>query len=499
MTKSASILQSNWLAVAIILIIGGYLLIYDLGDGYLWQDEAETACVSRTVLQSGIPKGFDGVNYFSQQDGKEYGENYTWKLHPWFQFYWTATFFATLGESTFTARLPFALLGLGSALLGFFLSLMLWKDRKTAWFTAGFFAANTMFLLLTTQARYYGAVIFFSLYAVYGLLAVIQEKKHGLLHLVLGSFLLFHSHYLYALNFWGVSLVYVFLFERQMLKKVALTTIGLWIVCIPFMLWLIDTPYGSSFEIGSKFKEGFNIFTPYFFTHIFAPLWLVVPLLFYFFGNNFKSLKLDWKVEKPLLLFAGLIVGNMLILFLLMQNAFPRYLCGLLPFAFLIKGRLSGWLSQLHIGLPIFVLLIILFIGDFPKYISKINEDFKGPIEGMVKFIEETSSPDDVIGLGYGDLPLKFYLPNRIYGGLAADLPEDPNILDLIIIRQHPITDRDYSVTQFLIQHLDNNPELYKAYSINVQDHGFQNREVPTEHVYTTLKVNNPLVIHKKQ
>ncbi|MCP4441729.1 MAG: hypothetical protein GY810_22715 [Aureispira sp.] len=182
-----------------------------------------------------------------------------------------------------------------------------------------------------------------------------------------------------------------------------------------------------------------------------------------------------------------------------MQNAFPRYLCGLLPFAFLIKGRLSGWLSQLHIGLPIAVLLLILFIGDFPKYLSKIHDDFDGPIEGMVKFIEKTASPDDNICLGYGDLPLKFYLPNRVYGGLAADLPEDPNILDIIIIRQNPITDRDLGVSQLLMQHLDNSQGQYKAYQINVQDHRFQNREVPTEHIYTSRKVKNPLVIHKKQ
>lgn len=499
MTKSASILQSNWLALAIILIIGGYLLIYDLGDGYLWQDEAETACVARTVLQNGVPKGFDGVNYFSQQDGQEYGENYTWKLHPWFQFYWVAGFFGLFGESTFTARIPFALLGLGSILLSFFLSLSIWNDRKTAWFTAAFFAVSTIFLILTTQARYYGAVMFFSLYALYGLIAIIKEKKYGLIHYGLGSFLLFHSHYLFALNFWGVSLVYTFLFERKIFKKTTILTLGLWSVCIPFMLWLIDTPYGASFELGSNFDEGLKVFVPYFFTYILAPLWLIVPFVFYFFGKDFKKLQLNWTAEKPLLLLIALIAGNILLLLLLTPNAFPRYLCGTIPFAFLLKGRIAGWLSQIHLVLALAALFAVLFIGDLPKYINKIHEDYDGPIEGMVKFIKKTSNPAEVIGISYGDLPLKFYLPQtRIYGGLANDLPKDPSILDIIIIRQHSITDRDFKVNEFLIDQL-NKSGAYQAYKINVQDQNFQNRETPHEHSYVTPELTHPLIIHKKQ
>lgn len=499
MTKSASILQSNWLVVAIILIIGSYLLIYDLGDGYLWQDEAETACIARTVLQNGVPKGTDGINYFSQQDGQEYGENYTWKLHPWFQFYWVAAFFGFFGESTFTARIPFALLGLGTVLLSFFLSLSIWNDRKTAWFTAAFFAISTMFLILTTQARYYGAVMFFSLYALHGLISIIKEKKYGLVHYGLGSFLLFHSHYLFALNFWGVSLIYTFLFERKIFKKTSLLTLGLGIICIPFMLWLIDTPYGSSFEIGSKFSMGLNVFVPYFFNYIFAPLWLVVPIVFYFFGNDFKSLKVNWAGEKILLLLVALILGNILFLLLLTPNAFPRYLCATIPFAFLLKGRIAGWLGQIHLMLPLAALLILVFIGDLPKYIQKIHEDYNGPIEGMVEFLKKTSSPEKTIGISYGDLPLKFYLPKtRIYGGLANDLPKDPSILDVIIIRHHPITERDFNVNQFLIEQL-NRSGAYQAYKINVQDQNFQNRETPHEHSYITPELTIPLIIHKKQ
>ena len=41
--------------------------------------------------------------------GAEYGRNYIWKWHTWLPFYILAGFFKVLGESAFTARLPFAL------------------------------------------------------------------------------------------------------------------------------------------------------------------------------------------------------------------------------------------------------------------------------------------------------------------------------------------------------------------------------------------------------
>jgi hypothetical protein len=60
-----------------VLIFGLFLYFTNLDNVYLWQDEAQTALISQTVLQGGIPKGSDGKNYFSQELGAEYGENYT--------------------------------------------------------------------------------------------------------------------------------------------------------------------------------------------------------------------------------------------------------------------------------------------------------------------------------------------------------------------------------------------------------------------------------------
>jgi len=70
-----------------ILIGSAILLLANLGNQYLWQDEAQTALISKTILTEGVSAGYDGKNYFSQEEGAEYGKNYIWRWHTWLPFY----------------------------------------------------------------------------------------------------------------------------------------------------------------------------------------------------------------------------------------------------------------------------------------------------------------------------------------------------------------------------------------------------------------------------
>lgn len=84
--------QKELFFLLLVVVIASILFFANLGNIYLWQDEASTALISKTVLQYGVPKGYDGKNYFSQELGTEYGKNYIWKWHPWFPFYYLAVF-----------------------------------------------------------------------------------------------------------------------------------------------------------------------------------------------------------------------------------------------------------------------------------------------------------------------------------------------------------------------------------------------------------------------
>lgn len=485
-------LKINTIVVALLLLVGSFLLIYDLGDNFLWQDEAETACVGRTIsLDNLTPKGYDGFNHFSQQRGQEYGDNYVWKLHPWFQFYWISASFALFGESTFTARLPFAILSLATVVFSYFLSLMLWKDRKTAIYTAVFFLISVTFLMLGRQARYYSPAFFFSVYSTFALFSIYQKKNRAYIHYALSTLLLFHSQYLFAIVFWVASLIYTYYFYRIYFKKLCLWIGLLSIPCFIFLIWLLDTPYGAGFSLGIGFAEGLKTYPPFIFNYLFSPLWLAIPIGYLIFSKK----TIHWKEEeKPLLFFALIIIGNLLGLLFLGRLVFVRYLCGIIPFLFFFKGRITTWLGKIHLAIPIVVILVTIGFGDLSKYWKELHEENIGPLEAVVGFLEKKSTSQDKIIIGYGDLPLKFYLPNKIYGGLSVEIPENFDSIDFIVYRQNAITNKDLEVNRVIESYLDLNMHQFDAFRIQAPDLRFECRETPDEH-YKNLRLKAPNVL----
>ena len=102
---------------ALIVLAAAVLLFTRLGDRYLWQDEAETAIVARNLLRCGYPSAYDGTHLLHLQFAAAQPPHYVWVFHPWVQFYLAAASFAAFGVTTWAARFPFALLGLGCVVL----------------------------------------------------------------------------------------------------------------------------------------------------------------------------------------------------------------------------------------------------------------------------------------------------------------------------------------------------------------------------------------------
>ncbi len=493
-----------YVGLLLLALFSSYWILANLDFCMLWQDEGETVCVAETVLTEGIPKGTDGKNFFSQQEGREYGANYEWKLHPWFQFYWLALFFAFFEHTTFIARLPFALLGIATVLFSFFLALRIWKDKPTAVFVAAAFLLNIMFLLLVRQARYYAPVMFFSVYATWGLLDILERKKSGYVHYILASLLFFQSQYLFALNFWIASLIYTAFFHRAALKRLGTAIAIAALPSIPFLLWILDTPYAETLTDGSTSEEmlhGFSRFGGAFFDYILEPIWLMLLLPLFFLKSTLKKWDATKETEQILIFFLLIICGNIAAIALLVPEYYIRYLCVTIPFALLIKARIGGWLTKIHLAVPIILFIgITIYKGDMANYIKELQneEGYVGPIEGMVNFLEKEAAPSDKIAISFGDLPLKFYLENRIYGGLAGDLPENLDSMDIIIIRRNAIDKMDRKIQERLNQYVQANQASFQAYRLNVEDNPFENREIPQDHYYETPLVTNPLVVNKR-
>jgi len=148
-----------------------------LGDQLLWQDEAQTALLAESIQSHGIPLGSDGKNSFSQYYGKDYGKGTVWKYHPWLPFYLCALSFTLFGKSAWSARLPFALLGLATILLLYAFGHRLYRQLRIGATAAVLLALSVPFLLLSRQCRYYSAACFFTLLALY---ADLRRNQEGL-------------------------------------------------------------------------------------------------------------------------------------------------------------------------------------------------------------------------------------------------------------------------------------------------------------------------------
>src|SRR5208282_6062480 len=85
--------------------IAALLLLWGLGNPYLWQDEAATA-----VLDQRTASAQAAVEYYIRRGDLK--ADTSWKWQPWGQFVVAALSFKIFGATTIAARLPFALAGI---------------------------------------------------------------------------------------------------------------------------------------------------------------------------------------------------------------------------------------------------------------------------------------------------------------------------------------------------------------------------------------------------
>src|SRR5262245_12344982 len=97
--------------VAAITLASLPLFLWGLGNTYLWQDEAQTALLGRSVVRFGLPMVGTGAESVSAHMGLDAGARGIYFQISWLQAYLEALSFSLLGESAWSARVPFALAG----------------------------------------------------------------------------------------------------------------------------------------------------------------------------------------------------------------------------------------------------------------------------------------------------------------------------------------------------------------------------------------------------
>ncbi len=491
----------EWLLLAGLMLAAAWLFLANLGDQCLWQDEAQTALIAKTVLTDGVPLAYDGKNYFSQELGRENGRNFVYRWHTWFMFYWLAGFFGLFGCSTFVARLPFALLGLATVPLTYFFARSLWQSRRAAVLAVILLSTSVPYLILSRQCRYYSPCAFFSLLGLFAYVHMVQRKRWAAALFVVAATLLFLSHYPY----WGVLLASVLLhcllYHRDRFVSVALWSFLTFLLNLPWLIWLLSPPMVGQYPgVERSLARPFLLLWVYVVQiakHIFSPVLLgVVVVVGIVAGIRRKRFPLPHPAIRPgivlLVLFAAV---NVLALSVLTPFFFFRYLAPVIPVLCLLAALILEAAMRVHVLFGVGGLAALLFLSPMKDYVFEITHHYSGPTEAIAKFLNEHGKPDDVVAITYGDLPLKFYTKMRVVGGLTGEDLTPALKANWVIIRK-PISEKDYAVMRYLLANL--RAQDYNAIQIDCPDIPFDNRETPDEHLYRTVTGTPPVTIYQR-
>jgi hypothetical protein len=505
----------DWALVAI-LAVAAFLLFYNLGQRPFWQDEAETACLAKNVLRTGLPYAFDGVNVVSQEEEREFDKTggYLWRWSPWIQIYMQAAGFAAGGLDTAAGRVPFAL----AALLAIFWTYRLVRrhfgDRNWALLAATLLTLCVPYLLIGRQARYYAPGTLFVLWTLDAFLSDWQRRWPAWWAMFGSMVLLFHANYLLFLSFAPTALVAAALVfpERMAVKRLALLTLATIVVAV--------IPGVLLYRIGRQSGMFDILLVPENLMLYFADLCMFcIPLpvsaaLVWRWRGFFTKLRRPADPGERFVLFAAVLIVFSLLFLGIVPQRFFRYIAHLLPLCAILLAwcvrRLWGFSRPASVML-FFLLAFTNWLAVYPMERLKIvnrpwQNDFRMltslnfPIKlfvtelvcgypdvnaAIVEFFKTHAKPGQTVLAEYGELPLLFYVDGlRILGGLQGPVPEG-TVPDWVLRRRVVRVNRDrflFGAREFT-DAMDL-PRDYERVPLPFPDETFGNRTDDPNHHY---------------
>lgn len=433
------------LAAAAVALVAALLVLVRLDQRLLWVDEAETALLGRSILVHGVPTAFDGINLISQEIGREYGPDYVWHWTPWLEKYLAAASFAALGESTLSARLPFALLGVLAVLSMYPLARALFGDRLVAVLAMAFLALSVPFLLHVRQCRYYAPAILSSIWVLYCFARLPDGRWRAVLGLVLASHALFQSNVL-TFCATGIALAPCTLtmgFDRRALCRAALAAALTLLTVAPWVVYydLLGKTAERLYPFAENFRTYLDLTNRYTFPAL-ALLVLLAPPV----RRRLREARARRALVSLLVLLAVYVVALSAA-----PWSFYRWTINLLPVAAVVLAWLSAAALRAHrpAGVALTALLLLTAVPHrlsawpityahynlhlqgrsfwaydvfFPlgNLLHEVAHSWVGPMEELLTLLHARARPGDRIFISYGDLVLQFYTRHEVRGGQSG-------------------------------------------------------------------------------
>ncbi|MBI4598447.1 MAG: glycosyltransferase family 39 protein [Candidatus Omnitrophica bacterium] len=461
MRSTTRILRSEWLLLGVLLLGAAVLLFTRLDAAYLWQDEAETAVVSRNVLRFGYPRAFDGIHLLHLPFAT-HRPGFVWVFHGWIQFYLTAASFLLFGITTWAARAPFALLGLGSIVLTWRMAKTFVGDRQVAGLTTFLLATSVPFLLHMRQCRYYAPMVVFSLCALLAYWRWLARARFSGWSWLISMLLAFHSAWTASVmlllgmaGHWWFSSGRAMRRGRETLPWV----IAFSVLATAWMLYAHALEHGTHnllrdlWRNSSFYVKMINSYT--------VPLGLILAALIIPRCRRMPQAPVPDATRSALHLL-GWVIGACLLVLLPARQHFYRYLLIIVPLLYLLTAwGLLRWLGHRPIALAATVLVMVatdvlhrpdrllhgtsrLFLAD---YVYELTHDVPDSTRGIVEFLNAHAAPGETVKIRYSIAPLVFYTSLRVDTRSAAFF--EHTYPDWIVMQQELMPQHSYTEPYF--------------------------------------------------
>ena len=213
--------------IVLLVLLGTFLLFWRLDGALLWRDECSTANWARLMVEKGhwAPSVFDDRQLIVQAaDGHDFNSGLTPAMQSWLQFYVAAASFKLFGASTWTARLPFALLGAICLFVLYRLGGVLFGSGLRPLLMPYLALLSIYFLSAARQSRYYvlvvlAASLLFLEVCRYLRDASLASRRSFYIRLGLAGLLLYFSNYVSFAGMWASLAVFIFLRGDRQLSR----------------------------------------------------------------------------------------------------------------------------------------------------------------------------------------------------------------------------------------------------------------------------------------
>ena len=420
-------------------------------DGSVLQiDEGADTLITTTILKYGLPMHSDGMNS-SMMFADVYDGLFVYR--PWVSYYVQAFSLSVLGQTTFAARLPFAIIGLLSVIFFYRFSLKFTGRPLIAFFAAFLLASSIPALIYFRTARYVGIPILLTVLLLNFYIDIYKNKKWNPFPLTVVSIVFFHTMYVEFAGMITGILIHFFMHIRETLPENryrAAWAAGItgvfsipWLIFISPMFSHVSQHLASTSTLIDPSLQGFpkRLFGFLFQVNNYIFPFILLPLLFL---KRIQTLSMQTSLlitcSLTMLLTAlphsmplqQYIISSFPLLYLLLAilltNIFPKHpllqsclatllittniihVGPLFPFKSLVRNN-SEWFQKSPYLENVYASFIreVHIKSVYFDYLYEISHVYKGPLDAVVEFFKTHGKPGDTCYIDSEFESLAFY------------------------------------------------------------------------------------------